>query len=179
MAERHGVSEPSICAWRKKFGDLGTDDVKRLKQLEQENNRLKKILAKRDLEIEVMKEIAAKMIGVQGRIEQARYAIGRGVSQRRACTLMNIARSGLLYTYRMPLKEAPVMSGMRKYSSLYPRFGSRRIRVFLQRDGMTIGRDRVARIWAAAGLQVLAKRGRKRYRCNGCQPIVATAPNQV
>jgi putative transposase len=39
---------------------MGTDDVKRLKQLEQENNRLKKIVAERDLEIEVMKEIAAK-----------------------------------------------------------------------------------------------------------------------
>ena len=60
VAKRHGVSEPSIYAWRKKFGDLGTDVVKRLKQLEQENNRLKKILAERDLEIEVMKEIAAK-----------------------------------------------------------------------------------------------------------------------
>lgn len=57
---RHGVSEPSIYSWRKKFGDLGTDDVKRLKQLEQENGRLKKILAERDLEIEVMKEIAVK-----------------------------------------------------------------------------------------------------------------------
>jgi putative transposase len=31
VAERHGVSEPSIYAWRKKFGDLGTDDVKRLR----------------------------------------------------------------------------------------------------------------------------------------------------
>ncbi len=42
VAKRHGVSEPSIYAWRKKFGDMNTDDVKRLKQLEQENNRLKK-----------------------------------------------------------------------------------------------------------------------------------------
>jgi hypothetical protein len=40
--------------------DMGTDDVKRLHDLEQENNRLEKILAKRDLEIEVMKEIIAK-----------------------------------------------------------------------------------------------------------------------
>ena len=39
---------------------MGTDDVKRLRQLEQENNRLKKILAERDLEIDVMKEIAGK-----------------------------------------------------------------------------------------------------------------------
>ena len=60
VAKRHGVSEPSIYAWRKKFGDMGTDDVRRLKALEQENNRLKKILAERDLEIEVMKEIAVK-----------------------------------------------------------------------------------------------------------------------
>lgn len=60
VAKRHGVSEPSIYAWRKKFGDMSTDDVKRLKQLEQENNRLKKIVAERDLEIEVMKEIAGK-----------------------------------------------------------------------------------------------------------------------
>ena len=39
---------------------MGTYEVKRLKQLAQENNRLKKILAERDLEIEVMKEIAVK-----------------------------------------------------------------------------------------------------------------------
>jgi len=39
---------------------MGTDDVKRLRNLEQENSRLKKILAERDQEIEVMKEITAK-----------------------------------------------------------------------------------------------------------------------
>ena len=39
---------------------MGTDDVSRLKALEQENNRLKKILAERDLEIEVMREIAVE-----------------------------------------------------------------------------------------------------------------------
>ena len=60
VAKRHGVREPSIFAWGKKFGDLDTDDVKRLMQLEEENHRLKKILAERDLEIEVMKEIAVK-----------------------------------------------------------------------------------------------------------------------
>ncbi len=60
VAKRHGVSEASIYVWRKRFGDMGTDDVKRLRNLEQENSRLKKILAERDLEIEVMKEITAK-----------------------------------------------------------------------------------------------------------------------
>jgi len=60
VAKRHGVSDASIYIWRKKFGQLDACDVKRLKTLEAENARLKKLLVDRDLEIEVMKEINAK-----------------------------------------------------------------------------------------------------------------------
>jgi putative transposase len=60
VAKRHGVSEQNIYGWRKRFGEMGTDEVKNLKALEQENARLKKLLAERDLEIEVMKEISRK-----------------------------------------------------------------------------------------------------------------------
>ena len=60
VAKRHGVSEQSIYGWRKRFGEMGTDEVKNLKALEQENARLKELLAERDLEIEVMKEISRK-----------------------------------------------------------------------------------------------------------------------
>ena len=58
--KRHGVSEQSIYGWRKRFGEMNADDIKNLKVLEQENGRLKKLLAERDLEIEVMKEITRK-----------------------------------------------------------------------------------------------------------------------
>ena len=60
VAKKHGVSEQSIYGWRKRFGKMGGDEVKHLKQLEQENARLKKLLAERDLAIEIMKEIQAK-----------------------------------------------------------------------------------------------------------------------
>jgi len=60
VAKRHGVSEQTIYTWRKRFGGFQPDDVRRLKQLEAENARLKKLVAERDLEIEVMKEVAAK-----------------------------------------------------------------------------------------------------------------------
>jgi putative transposase len=60
VAKRHGVSEQSIYAWRKRFTGMAVDEVKELKNLAQENARLKKLLAEWDLEIEVMKEITAK-----------------------------------------------------------------------------------------------------------------------
>jgi putative transposase len=60
VAKRRGISEQTIYTWRKRFGGFDADDVRRLKQLECENARLKKLVAERDLEIEVMKEIAAK-----------------------------------------------------------------------------------------------------------------------
>ena len=60
VAKRHGVSEQTIYGWRKHFGNFQADDVRRLRQLEGENARLKKLVAERDLEIEIMKEVAAK-----------------------------------------------------------------------------------------------------------------------
>ena len=60
VAKLHGISEQTIYTWRKRFGAFQADDVRRLKQLEAENARLKKLVAERDLEIEVMKEINAK-----------------------------------------------------------------------------------------------------------------------
>ena len=60
VAKRHALSEQTIYTWKKRFGTFQADDVRRLKQLEQENARLKKLVAERDLEIEVMKEVAAK-----------------------------------------------------------------------------------------------------------------------
>jgi putative transposase len=60
VAKRHGISEQAIYVWRKRFGGFQANDARRLRQLEGENARLKKLVAERDLEIEVMKEVAAK-----------------------------------------------------------------------------------------------------------------------
>ena len=60
VAKKHGVSDQTIYAWRKRFGTLEPADVKRLRQVEQENGRLKKMVADRDLEIDVLKEITRK-----------------------------------------------------------------------------------------------------------------------
>jgi transposase-like protein len=60
VAKRHGISEQTIYVWRRQFGTMTGDDAKRLRALEQENGKLKKMLADRLLELEVLKEINAK-----------------------------------------------------------------------------------------------------------------------
>lgn len=60
VAKKHGISAETLYKWRRTYGGMEPSEVKRFKQLEQDNARLKKLLAERDLEIEVMKEITAK-----------------------------------------------------------------------------------------------------------------------
>ena len=57
VAKKHRISEQTIYNWRRHFGTLEPVDVKRLRGLESENAKLKRILAERDLEIDTLKEI--------------------------------------------------------------------------------------------------------------------------
>jgi putative transposase len=61
VAKKHGVSAHTIHGWRKHYGTLEPADVRRLRQLEHENGRLKKMVADRDLEIDVLKEITRRV----------------------------------------------------------------------------------------------------------------------
>lgn len=95
------------------------------------------------------------MVSVQARKEQASYAINWGVSQRRTCTLLSIGRSSLYYSHKMPVKDEPVIEAMIKLSGIYPRFGYRPIQIFLQRDGIHLGKDRCGRLWTKQAYKYL------------------------
>ena len=60
LCRRHGFSEASYYLWRSKFGGLEVSDAKRLKTLEQENARLKRLLAEAVLEQAVTREVLRK-----------------------------------------------------------------------------------------------------------------------
>ena len=60
VCREKGISAATFYAWRKKFGGLQTRDVQRLKELEKENARLKRLLGERDLEVDCLKEVASK-----------------------------------------------------------------------------------------------------------------------
>jgi putative transposase len=60
ICRRHGISEAAFFNWRHKYADMGIPEIRRLRELETENGRLKRIVAERDLEIDAMREVLKK-----------------------------------------------------------------------------------------------------------------------
>ncbi len=60
ICRRLGVSQGTFYNWRSKFGGLEVNDAKRLRELESENNKLKKLLAEKLLENEALKDVVSK-----------------------------------------------------------------------------------------------------------------------
>jgi len=60
ICRKYGVSEQTVYRWRTKYGDLDTSELQRLRELEGENSRLKKIVAQQALDIDALKDLVAK-----------------------------------------------------------------------------------------------------------------------
>jgi putative transposase len=119
------------------------------------------------------------MVGARVRRQQVAYALGRGLSSRRACALLCVARSTLGYVSRLIARDAPVLPAMRTLAGQYPRYGYRTIRIFLDRQGHVMSADRTYRLWRQEGLQVPKKRPRRRVATSRPRPLPPTAVNHV
>lgn len=60
VCRRHGISQPTLYAWKAKFGGMEVSDTKRLKVLEEENRKLKKLLAEQVMDDATLKELLGK-----------------------------------------------------------------------------------------------------------------------
>jgi len=119
------------------------------------------------------------MVSACVRRRQIAYVNERGVSLRRACALLSVARSTLGYESRLAQRDAPVVAAMRELAAQYPRYGYRRIQVFLERRGHAMSADRAHRIWRQAGLQVPRRRPRRRVAMGRPRPLPATGAGHV
>jgi putative transposase len=119
------------------------------------------------------------MVSARVRRKQIEYVRRRGISLRRSCALLKVSRSTVDYESVLDQRDAPVIEAMRELSAQYPRFGYRRIQVFLARQGLVMSADRAYRIWRKAGLQVPRRRPRRRVATGRPRPLPATDANQV
>lgn len=119
------------------------------------------------------------MVGAPVRRRQVAYVCERGLSIRRACALLKVSRSALGYESRIERRDAPVVAIMRELALRYPRYGYRRMQVFLERRGHRMSADRVHRIWRRHGFQVPRKRPRRRIAVSRPRPLPATQMNSM
>jgi len=119
------------------------------------------------------------MVSAPVRRQQIAYVCQRGRSLRRACALLSVARSTARYESQLVARDAPAVAAMHELAAQYPRYGYRRIQVFLARRGHVMSADRAHRLWRLHRLQVPKKRPRRRVATSRPRPLPATAAGQV
>jgi putative transposase len=116
------------------------------------------------------------MVSALARCQQARFAVTRGCSTRRACALVRVSRSTLNYTSRMKEKDGLLSSKLRHIANTHTRYGYRRATALVKQEGEAINPKRVYRLWRKEGLSLPRRRPRKRVRTLSLRPL---APKQA
>ncbi|MEL6497615.1 MAG: IS3 family transposase [Planctomycetota bacterium] len=165
VSRRLGVTEQTYYRWRKEYGGLKTDQAKKLKELERENARLKKLLAEAHLDKAMLQEVAfGELLSPHGRREAVTMLLDRfGVSERRACRVLRQPRATQRYLPSVRDDEEPLTQRIIELACMYGRYGYRRVTALLRWDGWFVNHKRVERIWKQEGLKV-PKKQRKRGR---------------
>ncbi|HEV7327125.1 MAG TPA: IS3 family transposase [Bosea sp. (in: a-proteobacteria)] len=180
-----GVTEVSYYRWRREFGGLKTDQVKRMKELEAENARLRRAVADLTLDKLILKEAAfGKLLSPARRracIDHVRLALK--VSERRVCRVLGQHRSTQRQIPRGRDDEEQLIADIVELVRRYGRYGYRKIAALLRSTaGWVVNGKRVERIWRREGLKVPArqsKRGRLWLADGPCIRLRAERPNHV
>ncbi|MGC3965182.1 MAG: IS3 family transposase [Rhodocyclaceae bacterium] len=179
LCRRHGFSEASYYLWRSKFGGMSVSDAKRLKELESENARLKRMLADAMLENEITREaLPKKVVAAPARRELVRHMVGRGLSERHALQVARMSASALRYEPR-PDRNGPLREQIVALAHRHRRYGAGMIYLKLRQAGWQVNHKRVERLYGLAGLQV-RRRQRKKVPLAERQPLLRPqAANEV
>ncbi|WP_426265432.1 IS3 family transposase [Sphingomonas sp. PWP1-2] len=179
LCRRHGMSSATYYAWKAKFGGLEVSDAKRLRALEDENARLKRLLADTMLDNAGLKDLLfKKMVTPAAKREAvAHLQTALGMSERRACAVVGADRASMRYRSCRG-DDGDLRSRLRELAQQRRRFGYRRLHILLRRDGITINRKKTQRLYREEGLTVRRRKGRKRaVGARGPAPVLAL-PNQ-
>ncbi|RSV12273.1 IS3 family transposase [Sphingomonas sp. ABOLG] len=179
VCRRHGISSATFYKWKSKFGGLDVSEARRLRSLEEENSRLKKLLAEAMLDNAVLKDLAFKKMVTPGAKREA-VAHARehhGVSERRACALVGVSRRVLRYEPTRP-DDGALRQRLRELAAERRRFGYRRLGYLLAREGITPNHKKLLRIYREEGLRVRRRGGRKRALGTRRPMVLPDGPNQ-
>ncbi|WP_088930276.1 IS3 family transposase [Rhizobium leguminosarum] len=163
LCRKHGISEATFYNWKAKYGGMEVSEAKRLKALEDENARLKKLLAEQLLDAAALRELLGKkMVGPAAKREGVTHLKAvMGLSERRACQIISADRKTIRYQANRP-PETELRAKLRDLANERRRFGYRRLFVLLRREGEPSGVNRIYRLYRDEGLSVRKRKARRR-----------------
>ncbi|NKL03353.1 IS3 family transposase [Rhizobium leguminosarum bv. viciae] len=163
LCRKHGVSDASIYKWKAKFGGMEVSEAKRLKTLEDENTKLKRLLADAMLDNAALKDLFGKevMTPAAKRKAVAHLMSHHEMSERRACKAIGFCRMTVRYETRRD-NDHELRERMKALAHERRRFGYRRIHVLLRREGHLVNHKRLFRLYREEKLAVRKRSGRKR-----------------
>ncbi|MGR3659629.1 MAG: IS3 family transposase [Paracoccaceae bacterium] len=191
VCRRHGISSATFYKYKSKYGGMEPSDAKRLRALENENGKLKKLLAEQMLERVLVRhwsedngrarcsEIQFKKMVTPDVRRKAVVQLMEvyQVSQRRACDVLQVDRSSMRYRPRRG-DDAELRNAIRRVSRERRRFGYRRIHVMVAREGVVVNHKKLRRIYREEKLQVRRRGGRKRALGTRKPMVLPDGPNQ-
>jgi transposase-like protein len=130
VCRKHGISSATFYKWKAKYGGLEVSDAKRLKALEDEDAKLKKLLAEAMLDNAMLKDVAAMVTPAARREAVAHLRTSFEVSERRACIVLGADRTSVRHRSSRP-NDAPVRARLRELAAVRRRFGYRRLLVLM------------------------------------------------
>ncbi|MBY3256455.1 IS3 family transposase [Rhizobium laguerreae] len=163
LCRKHGVSDASIYKWKAKFGGMEVSEAKRLKTLEEENTKLKRLLADAMLDNAALKDLFGKEVVTPAakRKAVAHLMSHHEMSERRACKAIGFCRMTVRYETRRD-NDHELRERMKALAHERRRFGYRRIHVLLRREGHLVNHKRLFRLYREEKLAVRKRSGRKR-----------------
>ncbi|TAY62895.1 IS3 family transposase [Rhizobium ruizarguesonis] len=163
LCRKHGVSDASIYKWKAKYGGMEVSEAKRLKTLEDENTKLKRLLADAMLDNAALKDLFGKEVVTPAakRKAVAHLMSHHEMSERRACKAIGFCRMTVRYETRRD-DDHELRERMKALAHERRRFGYRRIHVLLRREGHLVNHKRLFRLYREEKLTVRKRGGRKR-----------------
>nr|WP_121991101.1 MULTISPECIES: IS3 family transposase [Brucella/Ochrobactrum group] len=163
LCRKYGISDATFYNWKAKYGGMEVSEAKRLKALEEENAKLKKLLAEQMLDATALRELLSqKMVGPAAKRDAVAHLKDiMGLSERRACQIVSADRKMIRYRSCRP-PEVELRAKLRDLANERRRFGYRRLFVLLRRDGEPSGVNRIYRLYREEGLSVRKRKARRR-----------------
>ncbi|MCR9248755.1 MAG: IS3 family transposase [bacterium] len=179
LCRKYGISTKTFYTWRKKFGGLGSQELRELRQLREENRKLKGLVADLSLDKQILKDALFKKALTPARKRELVHNTRERfvISIQRACGLFDLQRS-TFYKRSTADPQLALRQRIRELAEDRPRFGYRRIHVLLQREGWVVGHKRVHRLYRLEGLNLRIRRRNRRATAVRVPPPPATAPNE-